>query len=299
MPSIRTISCLWLLACSGPSASAQATAHLDPLDPVARDVRLLVASGLVDRAIVGQEPYSRLEIALIVQQASERLQRAESPDSMHLQSARITPAHATFLRELLLSIRRRLDLDPITNVTAGTRLRPLVAPIRGLSLDFTQAESPTRSVPRDNGLGSIDATLNPLLADREGRPLVSGSNLLLASEHIFESQHFALQVRPELQAFYAGNGGATIDATLQEAELRLVLKNVAVDIGRESVRWGQASEASLLTSANSPPLNLIRIANERLWVLPWFLRYLGPSKLSIFYADLGSQQNFPGAYFVG
>jgi hypothetical protein len=168
-----------------------------------------------------------------------------------------------------------------------------------LNVDVTQAETPTRAIPRDNGLGSIDGTLNPMLADRAGRPLVDGSNLLLASDHVFESQHVALSMRPEVQGLRRTSGETTVRATLQQAELRLLLRNVAFDIGRDNVRWGQAVDGSLLTSANSPPLNLIRITNERLWVMPSVLRYLGPSKFSIFYSALGNQQNFPGAYFVG
>jgi hypothetical protein len=33
--------------------------------------------------------------------------------------------------------------------------------------------------------------------------------------------------------------------------------------------------------------------------LPWLLRHVGPMKASIFYADLGGDQNFPHPYFVG
>jgi hypothetical protein len=65
------------------------------------------------------------------------------------------------------------------------------------------------------------------------------------------------------------------------------------------VSWGQGRDVGLLGSNNSPPLDLVKISNERLFALPWLLRRFGPTQLSLFYADLGKEQNYPGAYFVG
>jgi hypothetical protein len=298
MPLLRKVILLCLVL--APPAAAQATARIDPLDPVYADVRSLIGSGLVDHAVVGQQPYTRLELAQIVRQAARGLRLAEVTSEQTGQAkSRMSPARAAFLRERLDYIRARFDFDSVEADSAGAKLSTRVRPLQAIDVDFTQAQSPTRLIPRDNGLGSINATLNPILANREGRPLVDGSNVVLGSEHLFESAHVALQLRPELDAYLTSSGQAALRGTLQTASLRFVYRNLGLDIGRESVRWGQAALGNLMTSANAPPLNQVRLANEQLLTLPWILRYLGPSKFSFFYAQLGDDQNFPDAYFVG
>jgi hypothetical protein len=77
------------------------------------------------------------------------------------------------------------------------------------------------------------------------------------------------------------------------------VRNLAIDVGREYALWGQSVDGGLLGTTSGPPLDLIRISNERLVTMPWFLRHLGPTKLSLFYSDLGAAQNYPHAYLVG
>jgi len=288
--------------CIPTRALAQATELIDPVDPVYRDVERLVASGLVDRVIVGQRPYSRLQLAAIVMQAQRRIDStdvSESSASDGPQTSAQQTAYSAFLRQLILAIRARFAIE-VTGQSRADRfsIRSLVAPLRAVSVDVTQANSPTRSVPADNGLGTIDAVVNPLLSNRQGRPLVSGTNALVASEHVIESSHFALVARPELQSF-DGEGRNTVRGDLQELELRLLFHNVAIDAGREYATWGQGFDVGMLGSNNSPPLNSVRLSNEQLLILPWIFRHLGPSRFSIFYSKLGSEQNYPYPYFVG
>ena len=295
---------MWALAlaiCVPTPGFAQATELIDPSDAVYGDVERLVASGLVDRVIVGQRPYSRLQLAAIVMQAQQRLDSnavAESRGSDGPPSPQ-HGAYSAFLRQLVLEIRARFAIE-MTGQSRVDRfsIRPLVSPLHAVSMDVTQANSPTRSVPADNGLGTIDAVVNPLLSNRQGRSLVSGTNALLASEHIFESTHLALVAHPEVQSFN-GEGRNTLRGDLQEIELRALLGNLAVDVGREYVTWGQGVDVGMLGSNNSPPLNSVRLSNEQLLILPWIFRHLGPSRFSIFYSELGSEQNYPYPYFVG
>ena len=285
-----------LLAAVARAASAQATVHIDPLDPVYSDVRVLIGAGLVDRVVVGQLPYSRLELAGIVRQAAIRLARSRAAENG---PRLVRDKEARFLSDLLESIRNRFDLDSIGGDSVRAHLSPTNHLLRSIGGDLTHVRSPTRVVPRDNGLGSIDAVVNPILANREGRPLSDGSNFLVGSLHHFESSWIAIGAQPELQSSVTHAGTTSIRGTLQEAELRVLYRNFALDLGRAPVRWGQALTGSLMTSANSPPLNQLRISNEQLLTLPWLLHYLGPAKFSLFYSDLGDEQNFPGAYFVG
>ncbi|MFL5616677.1 MAG: capsule assembly Wzi family protein [Gemmatimonadaceae bacterium] len=267
---------------------------IDPTDPVYQDIRLLTESGLIKHAVLGQQPYSRLQVAILVAGAQATLD-----SSVAASAPTIGAEYRQFLAELLVSIRQRFEIEAISG-PGSTRLqiRPLREPIRALASEWTGTDSPWRAVPANNGLGTIDAEINPLLSNRQGRPLVDGSNVLLASEHVFESSNFALSLQPE--AYVATTDGRTAkSAAIQQAVGRVLYRNTALDIGRDYVRWGQGADVGLLGSNNAPPLNLIRLSNERLLTLPWIFRYLGPSKFSIFYARLGVEQNFPNPYFVG
>ena len=275
---------------------AQATNLIDPLDPVYRDVQRLVAARLVDRVIMGQQPYSRLQLADIVRQAQRRLDSLAADNDRH--TVRLNPQRRVFLQSLVEAMRSRFGIE-FGPDSSRLYIRPVVQPLRELAVDVTRAQSPSRPIPNDNGLGSISGSLNPLLSNREGRRLVDGSNFVLSSEHVIESEHVALAARPELTVLHAMNGGDAVLGALQQVQLRVLLGNVAFDAGRESVRWGQGNDVGLLGSNNSPPLDLVRLSNEQLLNLPWIFSHLGPSRFTLFYSKLGSDQNFPNPYFVG
>lgn len=280
-----------LLSCAFTTRlAAQATAYVGPLDEVYADVDVLVAGGLFDRVVVGQRPYSRYELAQILIQARRILSRRDSAD-----------ARTLFLRGVLESVADRVcgTDEPSTAPADSSCLLPQMHLIRAASVDYTQTDGPTRRVPPSNGIGMIDATLNPLLSGRLGIPLREGGDLLIGTDHVFESRHVALALRPELIVESDSLGRRRYLGRLQDVQLRFLVRNVAIDVGREYALWGQSVDGGLLGSTSGPPLDLIRISNERLVIMPWFLRHLGPTKFSLFYSDLGPAQNFPHPYFVG
>lgn len=276
--------------------SAQATRLIDPLDPAYRDLQLLVDVGLVGRLSLAQRPLSRAAFARAIDDASRTLARRSQPGLPALaggpQDARA--ARLAFLRELIQSLRNRLELPD----SLGPPLVPEIAPIRSVGVDVTGTNQPTRLIPRTNGLGSIDGSLNTLLFNRQGRPLVDGTSVIAESNHSFESSHFALAATPQLLFASPSDSAARTRIRLQEAELRILLSNVALDVGREYVLWGQGRDVGMLNSNNSPPLDQIRLSNDEPFFFPWVFRHLGPTRLSLFYADLGADQNFPHPYAI-
>ena len=275
--------------------SAQATRQIDPLDPAYRDLQQLVDAGLIDRLTLAQRPLGRAAFARAVNEASVRLAQ-QQPSPMLAGSPR-GPGNVrlTFYRDLIGSLRERLDLPD----SASGTLVPLFAPIRSITGDITNTDEPTRRVPKDNGLGSIDAMLNTLLANRQGRRLVDGTSTLVETNHSAESRYIALSLTPQLSFFAPRDSAKRHDLRLQQLELRFLVRNLAVDVGREYLMWGQGRDVGLLNSNNSPPLDLIKLSSEEPFTFPWLLRHLGPTRFSIFYADLGADQNFPHSYLVG
>lgn len=267
---------------------AQTTRLVDPLDPAYGDLRALVDAGLLDQIWLASRPLSRRGFRSAVAEAKERLRGDASPGR--------AASRVALQERIIASIEERLGLADgdggVVVLGNGSAL------IRTLSLDATATSQPTRLIPDSNGIGAIDARLNTLLANRQGRPLAYGASTLLESTHTLESAHVALDVTPALALLTPTDTAARLDLRLQQLQLRAVYRNVALDVGRENVSWGQGRDGGLLTSNNSPPLDLIKLSNEEPFTFPWIFRHLGRAQLSIFYADLGGDQNFPHPYAV-
>jgi Capsule assembly protein Wzi len=271
---------------------AQATRLIDPVDPVYQDLELFAARGLVDHTTVAQRPLSRAEIARILDRVATELSKGDS--SSVTRTARA--GSDSFIEHLLVSIRERFELGDTGSAVAA--LRTQLDPLRAITLDVTQTDQPTRLIPVDNGIGSIDARLNTLLIDRQGRPLSTGNDVFLETSHTLETRYLALAVTPELFAGAQPDGKRRTTLRLQELQARLLFGNAALDVGREYVVWGQGQDVGLLNSNNSPPLDLIKLSSESPFRFPWIFRALGPTRAAIYYADLGADQNYPHPYAI-
>ena len=298
MIRLRLLIAATAVALSGASAGAQVTNLIDPADPAYRDLDQLIANNLIDRLSLGQRPISRALLARAVDQAARNLgawetrRSSESGGSEAMRESDRIP----LMKELIESLRSRFNLPD--SAAENGQPAPIVAPIRSLVLDGIRSDAPTRLVPNSNGLGSIDARLNPLLANRQGRTPTAGSSALLESSHTVETRHLALAATPQFAIWSLDDGSGRINLRLQELELRTVYRNLAFDIGREYVVWGQGRDIGLLNSNNSPPLDLAKLSSEVPFLLPWFLRAFGPTRLSLLFATLGADQNFPHPYAV-
>jgi hypothetical protein len=266
------------------SVAGQATRLVDPIDPAYRDLQQLADAGLVSVISLGQRPLSRAAFATAADEATARLANQQG-------------LRAKFYAELVASLRQRLELSP--DSAGRMSVKSAFAPIRSLSADGTYTDDPTRAVPADNGLGGINAHLNTMLDNRQGRPLSEGTTAVVESEHTLETHYVAVSATPQLAVQEPLMGRPRTGVQLQELQARLVLGNVAIDLGREYVVWGEGRDVGLLNSNSSPALNLVRLSSERPFFLPWIFRRLGPSRGAIFLTDLGADQNFPHPYGVG
>ena len=103
----------------------------------------------------------------------------------------------------MASLRDRLELN---DSAADGRLETRLSALRLLAGDLTSTDERTRLIPRDNGIGAIDAALNTLLENRQGRHLASGSNAILESAHSIETYLFAVSATPQLSFVVTAHG---------------------------------------------------------------------------------------------
>ena len=278
-----------LLTSSGP-VWAQATATVSPTDPVYQSIERLIAAGLVRDAIIGQRPMSRREIARVIHEATNALSAREST---------VSSLHRLRSLEELLATLRADYADELALFDSSAAQPVRLHTLDRVNLDWSSVSNSARPVPADNGIGAIDAWVNPLGSNRQGRLLRDGSAVALETSHRFEFTHVAISLTPRLAYDHRPDGSSLSRATIQDGELRLVVRNVALEVGRQYLVWGQGKDVGLLTSNNSPGLDLIEISNDTTFLLPSFLRRLGRTHISLFYADLGVHQDHPDAYLAG
>ena len=259
-----------------PRGAAQASAHLQPLDPVHRDLDRLAAWGLIDTILVGQRPYSRAQAARLTARALRGRARlpAESP---------LAPAANRALARLTGRLAPELEaigvLLPLDEIPLRTEVR----------VDAGWTDSPGRTIP-DNQLGTTAAILNPLRAYDLGRSARAGTSAgveLAVAGTAGSRVAGSVRTRAELVAPEGGDTDVLLD--LATASGRVLLGNVALTVGREHVVWGQSPRGGLVLSTNPGALLAASIANEFPAALPGPLGVLGPARVQLLFADLGTE----------
>ena len=252
---------------------AQATTSVPLSAIVYRDLDALAGAGLIDSMLVGVRPYSRREVVRLLREAQRNV-------------ARLSGAHG-WAERMIAAHLERYDRAP-------------VAAVESARIDGTYLDSPPRAIPADSN-GRVDAALNPIVAFREGRPLYDGATAAFESRHAAElGPWLALFVEPRITtASRRGLGEATTIARLQAGAVDFLFGNLSISAGREAVVFGQAPTGGLVLSSNAPPLDRVRVGNDRPAKLPWILGLLGPVRGTAFIADLGPHQNYPHAKLIG
>lgn len=250
------------------AAAGQATPFVSPDERVYRDLDRLSAAGLIDTLIVGARPFTEREILRLLGEARRNLGRNPAARDW----ADVT-----------------IELD-IARYTRGHNYAYDAVGAEEASLD-----SPYRGIPAD-GNGRIDAEINPLAAYRGGRPLAFGQTQAIETMHsaLFgPSVAVALNPRITLQTPRGLSSSSTV--RLQTGSANFLFGNVGVDVGRDYVLLGQSPTGGLLLSENAPALDMIRVENDRPFVLPWLLGLAGPIRATAFVADLGASAFHPHA----
>lgn len=236
------------------------------------DLERLVTAGLADRTLLSTKPLSRLEAARIVARAIETIRRDDG------------------------ALNRRRDLEPLLDRLMDefkVELASLGVPI---SQSATETPPFASFVPVDRaqvfgGYSNHRLALvnNQGLAFRQG---ANGGATLESRAQIGDFLSFYLQ--PEL----LGNEdfGA---ARLATGYAKLTLFNVELLVGRDSLWWGPGLRGSTLLSNNAAPLDQVRIGAAEPFLLPWIGRWVGPTKLLFFVAQLEERRDHPRAKLSG
>lgn len=280
IPLIGLLLGLLLVSTIG-MATSPSSPNVPVGDPVYRDIDKLVAAGLAKDLIYGHRPWSRSEIVRIIRVAMEKRNLLGPAADSHLaQVDRILDRLENSFREELSGHHRP-------------------RPITSLQAEYTLTDLETRAI-HDNGFGSVNASIEPLTAYREGRRYPDGHQISLETEHFLQvSRYFSFYGRPRLQWDISHDGETAVKPFIQQLYGKFGILNFELEVGRDSVVWGQGESGGILLSNNARPFDMIKLSNPTPKPLPWLFKYLGPFRYTFFVANLGPEREFPYSYLTG
>ena len=264
---LRALFVALLLPCA---SLAQSRVTVPVQDPVYRDIDRLIALRLVEVGLYGQRPYSRREIARLAREAKAAIERRE-----------VSGATRRIVERMALAFRADIQQMETRNV-------PPRSWVVGGALEGLWLSTRPRGIPTD-GLGSVDASIDPLLDGRAGRSYNQEENLAVETRgELHLRERLSLRLHQRL---------VNSESRLEAASATMPIRNVTIEAGRQPIVWGQGMEGGLLFSSSGRPLDMLRISTD----LPfrgWFIKGTSPMRGSIVAAHLGERQHFPNSFLI-
>ena len=254
----------------------------------------LIGAGLVNDAILGMRPWTRLECARLVSEAGDRLQDA-NPQAMQVR--------------LYDSLRREF-LPELSLLGGGSN--------RAVHLESVYARSTNISGPPLTDGYHFGQTLY----NDYGRPFQQGFNSIAGFSGWATAGRWVVYARGEFQHAPSGPENtagvqAALDniddnpglpaspqpernqARLLDAYVGLNLWNWQLSYGQESQWWGPGESGPLLFSDNATPVRMFHIDRVSPFRLPWIGKFLGPMRWDAFFGRLQGNQLSPAPFFHG
>lgn len=306
MQRINLSFCLLLLIISfSPTAKASpATTNVEISDRAYRDIEKLVAFKMCYPPMIDQRPFARGEFARIIAEARTNFSKIKTEDNSQLSyndlSTKLTKIRT--LDQIITRLTSEFQEELIdTGAIAGEKASIRIHPIEQARVDAIFLDSAPTQILVDNGVGFVDAQVNPLLHYREGRHAVDGFQGAIETKHRFKlSNHFALLIHPRVETnAYTNSQNNYSTILLQEGYGVLQAGDAALEFGRSSLTWGPGEHGGLLITNDARPLDLIKLSTPSPFELPWVFRHLGKFKITLFGANLGPKQPLKYAWLTG
>lgn len=256
----------------------------------------LAALRYVSSAIIGLKPWTRMECARLTEEAAESLQTAAKSESNAAEL--VTRLQQEFAYEVgLLSGGHNLtaNLDSLY-----VRAVSISGPALTDSYHFGQTVAYDFGRPYERGTngqagGSFDASAGPLTIyvraeyqHASAAPPYSDSarNVIAQADEV------------PLSEVQSGAVQTTNQAQLLDSYVAVDFHNFQFAVGRQSLSWAPGLH-SLMWSKNIEPVNMIRMVNPEPFLLPSFLRHLGPVRVEQFFGRLDGHPYVPNPFVYG
>ncbi len=278
---------------------AQAFLNAAPDDPVNHAIDIIVASGLANDVIMGQRPFSRLEVARILKGAREKLdERRERLTGAGRDEPLGWKKFSRKLKEIryldkLVAYYEKQYARELAGMQGGVEFEAL----HELKLTQLYNGSKVRQIPVNNGEGSIDGIVTSFDQYDDGLNYTDGSNTFIETEsNLYLTRYLAVSAQPRFEFQSQVDGDMQAFAHIHRLYLKTGISNFEFEIGRDNLLWGQGEWGGLMASSNPRPLDMIKLSNP----YPLRIPYVGHMKWTFFVANLGPDRvsiDYP--YFYG
>jgi hypothetical protein len=247
-----------------------------PLDSWVYDaLDRLEGYGLIDSALSGTKPYSRLEVGRLVAEAIRKWEDLISrrKPSGFAENKLIPLFFERFKREFKPEL---IEWGAVEGTAVATYLKPVDEVIAKYVF---QTHNP---IMRPQGGNPPTHTIYPIYYN-DGIVYQKYNNF--SAELQGEARlwnHFSIYYRPIFKAFE--NETAYVD--LEKGYFKAEAFNLELEVGRDSLWWGPGYNGALLMTNNARPFDLIKFSNPQ----PFLIPFLGPFKFNIFVAKLDYDQ---------
>ena len=254
----------------------------------------LAALGLYDDALLGMKPWTRLECARLVSEASDRLQDAgtESEAGRLYDSLRLE-----FSSELSLLGGGSNNSFHLESIYA--RATQISGPPLTDGFHFGQTLVNDFGRPFQRGFNSVDGFSGWATAGRWVVYVRGEYQHSPSAPAISPQVASAIATMDSNPVFPPAPVPARNQARLLDAYVGVNIANWQLSYGQESEWWSPNESGPLLFSDNAFPIRMFHINRVSPFHLPSLFKLLGPMRWDAFFGTLQGHQTSPGPFFHG
>ncbi|MDY6862126.1 MAG: capsule assembly Wzi family protein [Thermodesulfobacteriota bacterium] len=237
----------------------------------------LFAFNLIETGLRGTRPYTRVEAARLVNEA------AMNRDRMNPREKALAEY---FLRQLEWEFREELSEHyKFSKRSPKIYLKPL----RDLKIAFNKSHGNSTPYVHINKANQF-----PLIYNNGGVKYPEHNNISLEfSTEVKVLKHLSFYFHPLFEYKQNIHNKEDKSARFHKIYAKFNFLNTELEIGRDSLWWGQGRHGSLILTDNAWPLDMIKISNPVPFLLPWYFSYLGPFKYTFFVSELEKDRIVP------
>jgi hypothetical protein len=264
-----------------------------PLDSwVYPAIERLEAMGYVQTGMLGMRPWTRLECARLVEEASDRRESVEKNTAVADRLIASLESEFADALDLLGGARNRsLELESAYTRFTGIAGQPLTD-----GYHFGQTITNDFGRPYGEGFNSVTglsgwASSGPFTAYLRGeyQHAPAGPELSQGARQFISAAEYGLplppsQLSPQVDRFRA-----------LDAYVAMNFENWQVSFGKQSLWWGPGQGGSMMFSDNAEPVTMLKISRVSPVKLPSIFGWMGPVRTEFFVGRLSGQEFVYGA----
>jgi len=266
----------------------------------------LEAWGYVPEGFLGQRPWTRMECARLISDASDKV--TEGSISSREAIRILQDLNNEFASELNLlggGTNRQARVESVYTRVAAISGRPLNSEA---AYDFGQTIVNDDGRPYEQGGNVINggsgwATAGPLVgyARVEHQYAPSTPALPLSARLVIQQVQLLKVLQPgePIPPIPPGNPiPSTSQVDLLDGYVGIQFDNWAITFGKQEQWWGPDQSGPMLFSNNAAPIEMFEINRVTPFTLPGIFRYVGPIRVQFFLGQL-TGQNWVNKYYPG